>query len=60
MGIIILLGEIISVIAAIDVLKKPISTIGKLICIILLFILPWLGGIVYYLYAKEHITEWFK
>ena len=57
---IILIGEILCIIAAIDVLKKPISVIGKVISIILLLILPWLGGIIYYLYAKDHLTEWFK
>ena len=57
---IILIGEIRCIIAAIDVLKKPISVIGKVISIILLLILPWLGGIIYYLYAKDHLTEWFK
>ena len=60
MRFIILIGEILCIIAAIDVLKKPISIIGKIISIILLLILPWLGGIIYYLYAKDHITEWFK
>ena len=60
MRFIILIGEILCIIAAIDVLKKPISAIGKVISIILLLILPWLGGIIYYLYAKDHLTEWFK
>ena len=60
MRFIILIGEILCIIAAIDVLKKPISVIGKAISIILLLILPWLGGIIYYLYAKDHLTEWFK
>jgi hypothetical protein len=60
MRFIILIGEILCIIAAIDVLKKPISVIGKVISIILLLILPWLGGIIYYLYAKDHLTEWFK
>ena len=60
MRFIILIVEILCIIAAIDVLKKPISIIGKIISIILLLILPWLGGIIYYLYAKDHITEWFK
>ena len=57
---IILIGEIISIIAAIDVLQKKISVAGKVITIIFLLLLPWLGGAIYYLYAKEHLNEWFK
>ena len=57
---IILIGEIISVIAAIDVLQKKISVAGLVITIIFLLLLPWLGGAIYYLYAKEHLSEWFK
>ena len=57
---IILIGEIISIIAAIDVLQKKISVAGKVITIILLLLLPWLGGAIYYLYAKDHLKEWFK
>jgi hypothetical protein len=33
---------------------------GKVITIIFLLLLPWLGVAIYYLYAKEHLSEWFK
>ena len=55
-----LIGEILCIIAIIDILKKPISIIGKIICIVLLLITNVIGLAVYYLYAKDHLTEWFK
>ena len=55
-----IIGLILSVIAVIDIVKKPISTIGKIICSVLVLITSWVGLVVYYLYAKNHLTEWFK
>ena len=55
-----IIGLVLSVIAVIDILKKPISTIGKIICSVLVLITSWIGLIVYFLYAKNHITDWFK
>ena len=46
--------------AVIDILKKPISLVGKVICAALVLLTSWIGLLVYYLYAKDHITEWFK
>ena len=60
MDTIILIGEIVAIIAAIDVLTKPISRNSKIICIVALLLTSWLGGIVYFLYARDHITEWFN
>ena len=48
------------VLAVLDILKKPISTIGKVISVVLVLITSWVGLVVYYLYAKNHLTEWFK
>ena len=58
--IIYLIGLVLAVLAVIDILKKPISLVGKIICCVLVLITSWIGLIVYYLYAKNHITEWFK
>ena len=55
-----IIGVVLAVLAVIDILKKPISTIGKVISIILVLITSWVGLVVYYLYAKDHLTEWFK
>ena len=61
MGTIIYIACIVlSILAVLDILKKPISTLGKVITIILVLITSWIGLAVYYLYAKDHLTEWFK
>ena len=53
-------GIVLCVMAILEVLKMSISTAGKAITIILLLLTSWLGLAVYYLYAKNHLTEWFK
>lgn len=53
-------GLVLGIMAVLNILKKPISPIGKLICCILILISSWIGLAVYYLYAKDHIVEWFK
>ena len=59
-SLIYIIGVVLSVLAVIDIAKKPISVIGKVISIILVLITSWVGLVVYYLYAKDHLTEWFK
>lgn len=58
--IIYIVGIVLSVLAVLDILKKPISLVGKIICAALVLLTSWIGLLVYYLYAKDHITEWFK
>ena len=59
-SIIYIIGVVLAVLAVLDIIKKPISAIGKVISIVLVLITSWVGLVVYYLYAKNHITEWFK
>ena len=59
-SIIYIIGVVLAVIAVLDIIKKPISTVGKVISIVLVLITSWVGLVVYYLYAKNHLTEWFK
>ena len=59
-SIIYVAGVVLAVLAVLDILKKPISTVGKIISIVLVLITSWIGLIVYYLFAKDHLTEWFK
>ncbi len=59
-SIIYIIGVVLAVLAVIDIAKKPISVIGKVISIVLVLITSWVGLVVYYLYAKNHLTEWFK
>ncbi|MBO4625195.1 MAG: hypothetical protein J5646_06870 [Bacteroidales bacterium] len=58
--IIYIAGIVLSVLAVLDILKKPISAGGKIITAILVLLTSWIGLAVYYLYAKDHLTEWFK
>jgi hypothetical protein len=58
--IIYLIGLVLAVMAVVDIFKKPISTAGKIITAVIVLATSWLGLIVYYLYAKNHLTEWFK
>lgn len=53
-------GVVLSVLAVIDILKKPISLVGKIISAVIVLATSWIGLAVYYLYAKNHLTEWFK
>ena len=58
--IIYIIGVVLAVMAVLDIFKKPISSMGKLITAILVLLTSWVGLAVYYLYAKDHLTEWFK
>lgn len=58
--IIYIAGIVLSILAVLDILKKPISLIGKIICSVVVLATSWIGLLVYYLYAKDHITKWFK
>lgn len=58
--IIYIIGLVLAILAVLDILKKPISMVGKIICSVLVLITSWIGLLVYYLYAKDHIVEWFK
>lgn len=53
-------GLVLAIMAVLDILKKPISLVGKIICSVIVILTSWVGLAVYYLYAKDHITEWFK
>lgn len=55
-----IIGLVLSIVAVYDIWKKPISIVGKIICSVLVLITSWIGLLVYYLYAKNHITDWFK
>ena len=59
-AIIYLAGLVLAILAVIDILKKPIGIVGKIITAVLVLATSWLGLIVYYVSAKNHLTEWFK
>ena len=58
--IIYIIGVVLAIIAVLDILKKPISLVGKIISCVLVLAFSWVGLLVYYLYAKDHLTDWFK
>ena len=53
-------GIVLSVLAVLDIFKKNISLAGKIICALVVLLTSWVGLLVYFLWAKDHITEWFK
>ena len=58
--IIYIIGVVLAVAAVIDIFKKPISLVGKIITAVIVLATSWVGLLLYYLWAKDHLTEWFK
>lgn len=58
--IIYIIGIVLSVLAVIDIFKKPIGLVGKIIVSVIVLATSWVGLAVYFLWAKNHIAEWFK
>lgn len=58
--IVYIVGLVLAVLAVIDIIKKPISLVGKIVTSILVLATSWIGLAVYFLYAKDHLVEWFK
>ena len=59
-AIIYIAGIVLAILAVLDIFKKPISGGAKIIASVIVLLTSWIGILVYYLYAKDHITEWFK
>ena len=59
-NLIYIIGVVLSIIAVLDIIKKPISLVGKIISCVLVLAFSGVGLLVYYLYAKDHLTDWFK
>ena len=61
MGIIIwLVGFFCAIWCVLDIFKKPISNVGKLIMTVIVLLTSWLGIALYYFWARHHVTSWFK
>ena len=58
--IVYVVGVVLSIIAVLDIFKKPISLIGKIICAVIVLCTSWIGLAVYFLFARDRITKWFK
>lgn len=59
-SLIYIIGVVLSIIAVIDILKKPISLVGKIITAVLVLAFSWIGLLVYFLFARDRLTKWFK
>jgi uncharacterized protein YacL len=59
-SIVYIVGVVLSVLAVIDIFKKPISLVGKIITAVIVLLTSWIGLAVYFLYAKDHLVKWFK
>ena len=55
-----LIGVACAIWCVMDIFKKNISTVGKVIASVLVLLTSWVGLLVYYFYAKDHLEEWFK
>ncbi len=55
-----IVGVVLAILAVIDIFKKPISLVGKVITAVLVIATSWIGLAVYYFYAKDRLTQWFK
>ena len=55
-----LVGVILCIIPVLDILKKPISLVGKIISCVLVLATSWIGLLVYFLFARDRLTKWFK
>jgi len=58
--IVYIVGIVLAILAVIDIFKKPMSIAGKLICSLVVLLTSWIGILVYFLWAKDHVAEWFK
>ncbi len=59
-SLIYIIGVVLSIIAVLDILKKPISLVGKIITAVLVLATSWLGLLIYFLFARDRLTKWFK
>ena len=55
-----LVGLVCAVLAVLDIFKKNISTVGKVIASVLVLLRRGVGLLFYYLYATDLLDEWFK
>ena len=58
--IVYIVGVVLAILAVIDIFKKPISLVAKIITAVLVLATSWIGLAVYYLFARDRLTTWFK
>ena len=55
-----LIGLILSIIAIVEIIKQPISVLGKVVTILIVLLLNWIGVAIYYIFMRGNLTKWFK
>lgn len=55
-----IVGIVLSIVAVVDIFKKPISLVGKIICAVIVLATSWIGLAVYFLFARDRLATWFK
>ena len=55
-----LVGLILAIIAIVEIVKQPISLLGKVVTILVVLLLNWIGLAIYYLIMRGNLTKWFK
>ena len=55
-----IIGIVLAVKAALEILKLEGDTVKKLLCVIVLVITSWVGIGVYYFWARERVAQWVK
>ena len=58
--IVYIIGVVLAIAAVIDIFKKPISLVGKIIVAVIVLATSWIGLLLYYLWAKDNLSKWFK
>ena len=55
-----LAGLICAIWCVLDILKKPIGLVGKLLTAVVVLATSWVGLLLYYFWARHNLTSWFK
>jgi hypothetical protein len=55
-----LIGTICAIWCVMDIFKKPVGIVGKLVMTIVVLATSWFGLIFYYFFARDKVTTWFK
>ena len=59
-SILYIIGLVCAIWCVLDICKKPITVAGKIICSVVVLLTSWIGMLVYYFWARNHVQEWFK
>ncbi|MBR5465702.1 MAG: hypothetical protein IKU77_07945 [Alistipes sp.] len=55
-----LIGLICSIWCVLDIWKKDITLVGKVIVAVIVLLTSWIGLAVYFFWARHNVTKWFK